>query len=76
MQRERCDSLILLLCSSHSFNVFKKIFTRHLRQNESCVEWKDVLRIVVKQDGEDLGSAAYFDAGIRPTEGRQVPNFQ
>lgn len=36
MQRERCDSLILLLCCLHGFNVFKKIFNRHLRQNEPC----------------------------------------
>lgn len=70
MQRERCDSLILLLCSLHSFNVFKKIFNRHLRQNESCVEWKGVLGIVVKQDGEDLGSAPCFDPGILPIERR------
>lgn len=48
MQRERRDSLILLLCSLHSYNVFKKIFNRHLRLNESCVKWKGVLRIVGK----------------------------
>lgn len=76
MQRERRDSLILLLCSLHSFNVFKKIFSRLLWQNESCVEWKCVLRVAVKQDGDDLGSVPYSDLGIRPTEGRQVTNFQ
>lgn len=47
---------------------FKKIFSMHLRQNESYVEWKGALRMVVKQNGEDLGSTLYFDPEIRPTK--------